>query len=249
MGEADYTLEDLHEEWSEPGFELARDAVVVEDADGTADRLRALPRRRPAGGRGPEREGEGAGTALLEWAERRGRERGRASCARASATVARALARCWRPHGWSRRAQLLAARARRRRRRRGAARPARRCAPATPPRLYAIHEAAFAATRDYTPRTEEAWTQREFGAHNLDAALARRRADGEPVGFALVRRWEDDIAYVALLAVHPDAAGRGLGGALLTGVFAAAARAGYRQVELNVASDNPNACGSTSASA
>ena len=37
----------------------------------------------------PRRQGEGAGTALLDWAERRGRRAGRdAGCARPSATAA-----------------------------------------------------------------------------------------------------------------------------------------------------------------
>jgi ribosomal protein S18 acetylase RimI-like enzyme len=43
------------------------------------------------------------------------------------------------------------------------------------------------------------------------------------------------------LAVHPDAAGRGLGGTLLRAVFAAAAGAGAARVQLGVASDNPGA--------
>ena len=41
--------------------------------------------------------------------------------------------------------------------------------------------------------------------------------------------------------MHPDHAGQGLGGALLTAVFQAARAHGYRQTVLNVASDNPNA--------
>ena len=110
------------------------------------------------------------------------------------------------------------------------------------PALHAIHEAAFSRVGGYEPTAEDAWTRREFGAHGFDAALGRvAEHDAAPVGFALARRWEDGVVYVPLLAVHPDAAGRGLGGKLLTGVFAAAARAGRRQVQLNVASDNPDA--------
>ena len=94
----------------------------------------------------------------------------------------------------------------------------------------------------YTPITEDAWIQREFNAHGFDAALGRVvERDGAPVGFALARHWQEDTVYVPLLAVHPDHAGRGLGGKLLTGVFAAAAQAGLRQVQLNVAADNPSA--------
>ena len=44
-----------------------------------------------------------------------------------------------------------------------------------------------------------------------------------------------------LLAVLPEAAGKGLGGRLLQAVFAASAAAGLRRAQLNVAADNPNA--------
>jgi ribosomal protein S18 acetylase RimI-like enzyme len=65
--------------------------------------------------------------------------------------------------------------------------------------------------------------------------------DGGPVGFALVHRWENGIAYLAQLAVHPRAAGAGIGTALLRAVFAAAAAAGLARVQLGVVSDNPRA--------
>ena len=114
--------------------------------------------------------------------------------------------------------------------------------PADAPALHAISEAAFSGVGGYTPMTEEVWTQREFRAHGFDDTLGRvAERDGAPVGFALARRWEDGVIYVPLLAVHPDAAGRGLGGTLLQGVFAAAGAAGRRQVQLNVAADNPHA--------
>jgi ribosomal protein S18 acetylase RimI-like enzyme len=60
-------------------------------------------------------------------------------------------------------------------------------------------------------------------------------------GFALVRDHGDKIAYVDLLAVHPDSAGKGLGSALLRTAYAGAAQAGFRSGRLGVASDNPNA--------
>ena len=110
------------------------------------------------------------------------------------------------------------------------------------PALWALHEAAFSRVGGYEPAAEDAWIQRVFGAHGFDATLGRvAERDGVPVGFALARRWEDGVVYVPLLAVHPDAAGRGLGGKLLSGVCAAAGAAGWRQVQLNVASDNPDA--------
>jgi ribosomal protein S18 acetylase RimI-like enzyme len=109
-------------------------------------------------------------------------------------------------------------------------------------RLRLIANLAFAGDSTYEPKTLETWTRREFNGHDVDHALSRVAVDhGEPVGFALARRWEQDMIYVPLLAVHPDAQGKGVGARLLRSVFAAAAAAGQRQVRLNVASDNPNA--------
>ena len=63
-----------------------------------------------------------------------------------------------------------------------------------------------------------------------------RTAPGQ--GYALVRTWQHDTLYVALLAVDPDHQGQGLGTRLLNAVFA---NANGKTVTLNVASDNPNA--------
>ena len=153
IGEADYTLEDLHDEWNEPtstsprtpsSSRTTRDARSATRTSAAATCWRVVD---------PRREGEGAGTALLEWARAaRPRARRDSTCARASATAAPARRRCSsaRLRG---RPQLLPARARRQRGRRRAA-PA--CAPLDAedaPALYAIHEAAFAADPDYTPQS------------------------------------------------------------------------------------------------
>jgi mycothiol synthase len=237
MGEPDYTVEDLRDEWNETGFERDRDAVVVEDDAGTmigyahfrgGDLLAVVD---------PEREGEGAGTALLEWAERRARERGEKMIRQGigdQGASARALLEA---HGYA------VARSYYRLERDVSTDDVEPPGLRTLKRedassLYAIHEAAFSGRPDHTPRPEDVWTQRQFGAHALDYELSRV-ADGK--GFALTRRWERGIAYVDLLAVHPDHAGQGLGTQLLQASFAAAARAGLEQVVLNVASDNPGA--------
>ena len=241
LGEADYSHEALLDEWSEVGFELAQDAVIVEDAAGTpiayahfrgGDLLAVVD---------PGREGEGAGTLLLEWAERRGREKGLKRLRQAVGSRGASSFALLEATGWHYERSFW--------RMERDARPddeeppgLRAVAVADAPALYAIHEAAFSRVGGYTPTSEEPWIQREFHAHGFDAGLGRvAEADGGPVGFALARRWEEDTIYVPLLAVHPDHAGHGLGGALLTGVFAAVAHAGLRQVELNVAADNPNA--------
>ncbi len=241
IGEADYSLDALHDEWGERGFELVRDAVVVEDEDGTpigyahfrgSDVLAVVH---------PDREGEGAGSALLEWAQARGRERGHAKLRQAVGDRGAGSRALLEAAGWERVRSYW-----RMERAVGPDEAApnglRELTAADAPALHAINEAAFSRNADYQPLDEQTWIQREFGASGLDHLLSRvAERDGAPVGFALARRWEDDVIYVPLLAVHPDAAGRGLGGTLLRGVFAAAGAAGRRAVQLNVASDNPDA--------
>jgi len=234
VGEPDYSLEDLLEEWAEPGFELALDSAVAEDAEGEVIGFAHFRSGDLVVAVDPERQGEGAGTALLDWAERRGAERGETRLRQAvgdRATTARTLLEA---RGFS------VARSYYRLERDLAdvdgAPDFRGLAPEDA--LFGIYDAAFSRIPDYVYRDEETWTQRSLHAHNLDAETTRV-AEGR--GFALVRRFEDDVAYVELLAVHPDHAGQGLGGALLTAVFQAARVHGYRQTVLNVASDNPNA--------
>lgn len=232
MGEPDYSLEDLHDEWAEPGFTLAEDAIVVESGDEvigyahfrSGDLLAVVD---------PAHEGRGAGTALLGWAERRARERGETRLRQGIGSRARTARTLLEAHGFA----VVRSYYRMERDLGDEGEPGFR-ALAPDDALFTVYDAAFSRIPDYVPRTEAAWTARHMHAHNLDAATSRV----EPgKGFALVRRWEDGVAYVELLAVHPDHAGQGLGGALLTAAFAAAAANGYRRVVLNVASDNPNA--------
>jgi mycothiol synthase len=242
LGEVDYSLADLHDEWNEPGFDLTRDAVIVEDDAGTAIGYAHFRSSDVVAAVDPSRQGEGVGTALLQWAERRGRERGqsklrqaigdRGVAGRALLTAngyvpARAYWRMERDVGPGETAD-------------GTGLRELRSTDAVA--LHALAEIAFAGDGAYQSPSIELWTQREFGANGLDHALSRvAEENGTPVGFVLARRWEDETIYVPLLAVHPDSAGRGLGGRLLTAVFAAAGAAGQRSVRLNVASENPNA--------
>jgi ribosomal protein S18 acetylase RimI-like enzyme len=237
LGEVDYSLEALHDEWNEVGFELATDAVIVEDGQDVPIAYAHFREDDLVVAVDPRREGEGAGSAVLDWAACRGREKGLSELRQAvgaRGTSARALLerRGWSPvrSYWRMERDVSPA---------DEEPPGLR--PVTErdaPALFAIYEASFGRVAAYRPTTAEAWTQREFGAHGFDPALGRV-ADGR--GFALAHRWEDGVAYLSILAVHPDHAGQGLGSALLRGVFAAAGAAGWRQVHLNVASDNPDA--------
>jgi mycothiol synthase len=246
IGEPDYTLEDLHDEWGARDFDLAHDAVVVEE------------RRRIVGYatfRGPdvlivvdpERRGEGIGTALRGWAEDRAREKGRQTLRQevgdrnASAREHLTLAGYERERSYWRMELELD----------GSETPPvppkgftiRPFDPAADgPALYVVNEAAFAGNADYQPESEAHFGDEHLRGHNLRPELSLVAEHGDGVaGFALVRDHGDKVAYVDLLAVHPDFAGRGLGSALLRTAFADASQAGFRSGRLGVASDNPNA--------
>src|SRR4051812_47185764 len=181
VGEVDYSLGDLHDEWRE--LDLARDTLIVSDDAGAivgcahfrgSDLLAQVD---------PRRQGEGFGTAILRWAHARARDRG-------ATKVRQGVGH--RGHGS--RALLEA----------NGYEPVRsywRMVRATEPgeradedclrpvheddgdTLYAINEAAFARNADYEPKTREEWLATAFGGHDVDHALSRT-APGR--GFALV---------------------------------------------------------------
>jgi mycothiol synthase len=240
VGEIDYSLGDLQDEWGE--LDLALDTAIVEDDAGTpigSAHFRGIDVLVSVD---PRRLGEGAGTALLEWAEKRGRERGAKLLRQGVGDRGAAARALLEAHGWAPERSFW-------RMDRDAVvgeiadeTDLRAVEPADAPRLHAITGLAFARDGAYQHKSEAAWTRTEFEAHAMDLSLSRvALQDGAPVGYALARRWEGDVIYIPLLAVHPDAQGHGLGARLLSAVFAASGRAGQRQVRLNVASDNPNA--------
>ena len=242
IGEPDYTLDDLRDEWAARDFDLATDAVVVEESGRIAgyaafrgsDVLIVVD---------PERRGEGIGSVLRAWAEDRAREKGitilrqdvgdRNAAARAHLTAAGyEHERSY----WRMELELDKAHV-----------------PPEPPKgyelrgydqddLYEVNEAAFAGNADYEPQTRREFEDEHLRGHNLraDLSLVALHED-RVVGFALVRDHGNGVAFVDVLAVEPGHAGRGLGSALLRHAFAGAARAGFRHGRLGVASDNPNA--------
>jgi ribosomal protein S18 acetylase RimI-like enzyme len=240
VGEIDYSLGDLQDEWGE--LDLSRDTAIVEDDARTPIGCAHFRGTDVLVSVDPRRLGEGAGTALLEWAERRGRERGVKTLRQGVGDRGVASRAFLEAHGW---APVRSFWRMDRDTVTGEAADEtglRAVEPVDAPALHEIAQRAFAADGDYQQKTEEAWTRTEFNAHAVDQSLSRvALLHDTPVGFALARRWEGDVIYVPLLAVHPDAQGQGLGGRLLKAVFAAAGHAGQRQVRLNVASDNPNA--------
>jgi ribosomal protein S18 acetylase RimI-like enzyme len=239
VGEADYTLADLQEEWAAPGFDLAADAVLAETDRlvgyaafrGSKVLLAVLP------------EHLDVRAALLDWCEARARQRGHARHEQAVAAGDEAGAALLRARGYALvRSYWRMERA-----------VGNEPEPEPPPgvslralrrgdRLYALNEAAFSTTADYEPLDEAEFERRHIARHDLAPELSRvAERDAAAVGFALVHRWEHGVAYLAQLAVHPRAAGAGIGTALLRAVFAAAAAEGLARVQLGVVSDNPRA--------
>jgi len=250
LGIPDITLEDLLDEWRGSDVDLAADARVVQDGDGEIVGYAIV--RRPGAQVivHPEHEGRGIGTRLLEWAEQRGRERGRelhrqwvvAANGRARAlltgvgyTVTRTY---WRMVCVLDEVAVLE--------------------PAPPPdgfalrpvevdrdadSLHAVDAASFASRPDYVPESLAEFREEHLEAHDFDPGLSRvAQAGGTIAGFLLARRWdEEEVGYVDVLAVDPRYRGRGLGAAMLRSAFGAFAAAGLREAQLGVDSDNPRA--------
>jgi mycothiol synthase len=75
LGSPDFELDDLLTDWNMPGFDLSRDAVVVEE-DGRLIAYAAFVRNDYIDVYvHPERRSRGFGARLLEWSEERARER------------------------------------------------------------------------------------------------------------------------------------------------------------------------------
>jgi len=111
--------------------------------------------------------------------------------------------------------------------------------PADEPALLAINAAAFADHPEqgemdhanFTERTEQEWYDPADLLVAVDGA-------GTLLGFHWTKRHDARLGEVYVIATAPDAAGKGLGSALLTAGLAHLAAAGCRQVILYVESDN-----------
>jgi mycothiol synthase len=248
LGEAEHTLEELRDEWGSSDLDLERDARVVEDAGGRIVAYAQVRRRGTLAIVAPDQEGRGIGSRLLEWAERRERERGqdvhRQWMASTNATARALLTRAGyrRVRSYSTMVRSL---------------DGVSAAPDPPPgfhlrqidpardatALHAVDAASFSASPDYTPESLAEFTAEQLGAHDFDAALSRVAIEEEAiVGFLIAgRRPEEGIGWVHILAVAPEHQNRGLGTVMLRSAFAAFAEAGLREVRLGVASYNPRA--------
>ena len=248
LGFSDHTLDDVRDEWRASDVDLGADAQVVEADDGRIVAYAIAGRPGAIAAVIPHYEGQGIGTRLLDWVERRqrgqGRPRHRQWIAGTNARARKLLVDAgYQPErSYWRMVRTLTGES-------GAA-------PAPPSGLVfrsvdasrdaaALHELdsiSFATNADYVPHTLTTFLEEHLGAHDFDAELSYlAERQGRPVGFLLSRRWEDGVGYVDLLGVHPEYRGRGLGTALLRRAFATFAAAGLREAQLGVASDNPGA--------
>jgi mycothiol synthase len=221
VGQPDFTLDDVRDQWADPEVDLARDTWVVDDPEiglaayavCTADSQEVYVH--------PGRLGRGLGAALLEAVEARAGQRGdplRQFVGDRNTVAADLLAR----HGYAvthRHWRMMCDLDR-------APEPAQlpEGVSLRPFRLgvddrevHALVQAAFSEIEGNINHDFEQWRVRSIESSSFDPRWWFIAAAGdEVVGVSLSQLWEPDgIGWVGQLAVAPDWRGRGLGRALL----------------------------------
>lgn len=114
--------------------------------------------------------------------------------------------------------------------------------------LRAAHNAAFADHWGSVPVTAQAWAHGRTASRNFrpGASVAALTPDGAIAGYVLSYEFVADTArtgvrdlYVAAVGTVRERRGRGIAGALLAHVLAAAVADGYRRSSLTVDTQNP----------
>jgi mycothiol synthase len=244
LGEPDYTLEDLRQDWEDA--DLERDAWLAVLPGGGIAGYALLHGEHAVVLTHPDHEGRGIGGALHDRLVARAQERSarllRQEVSAASDSARRLLEdRGWRGAGrhWRMRVTF-------------AGPPP---APAWPPgvsvssleleddleAVHALIEDAFTDVPNHVPRDLEerrAVLQRT----GFEAALSPvARADGVIAGAVLGWRWEEGVGFVSHIAVARDQRGRGLGRALLAEAFGRFHAAGLAGAVLGVNTANRTA--------
>ncbi len=245
LGAPDFTIDDLLEDWDEPGFGLADDAWLAEDGEIAA--YAAVRDREQLVLVAPRHCGRGLGSALLDRVERRAQERGHqlrqhlpernaAAAALLSARGYRRVHSYWRlrielsaappepawPDGVSVRAFAGEA----------DERPA-----------HELHERAFVEVAGNQPQTIEQWRHAVTERSVFDPSLFMlAELDGEIVGSIHNELWEEDgVGAVRRVATAGAGRGTGLGRALLLAAFGEFRRRGLPAAVLDVQGDNERA--------
>lgn len=254
-GDSDWTAAELREEWE--GLDVERDAWVAVADGRLAGVLHVYDRR---GGRvlvdgyvHPDLTGRGAGTLLLDVAERRARELGEEVPADEAVWIETA-------HlvGDPRAPKLLACRGYARVRtfwRMVADLAGEIPAPSWPGglelrpldpgrdgrRVQAAIDEAFEHEWGYEPRDYDAWAARVFGVEQFDPACVPVVWDGDELAAVSLNypKRLGDWGWIGTLAVRPAWRRRGLGLALLHEGFRRFADRGETTAALGVDSENP----------
>jgi mycothiol synthase len=245
-GEPDYTRGDLLQEWRRRDVDLAADARVAEldgriVAYGAVRRLGAMIAVEPRFRRG------GIGRALVAWAERRERERGRDVHRQWLGAADVELRNVLTESGYTPvRSYFRMVRGLTGVEDPGPAPDGIRFRPLDleldAVAVHALDDLSFSAVADYTPTSLEQFREEHLSDLDPGLSVIAETRDGGMAGFLLARVWrEPGAGFIDVLAVQPARQGRGLGSALLRHGFAAFAGAGLREAQLGVASDNPRA--------
>ena len=243
VGQPDFTLDDLHADWATPGLDLARDAWVVEDPEGTIVASGLLLGDDALIFVHPEACGRGIGTLLREHAEERARERGTAVVRQFIPLGNEAAAPLLLDAGYWPVQHYLRLRI--------------DLADAPPPpsgavraferdrdevAVHGLVQAGLSEIEGYIAEPLEVWRRQRIEKERWDPGLWLLLEDGEGLaGAALGERWDGGVGYVAQLAVAPRARGRGHGRTLLLALFDAFLRGGLRAAELSVHGANRGA--------
>jgi mycothiol synthase len=251
------TEEELAREWKSPGFELERNAWVVETADGRVVGYEELYNRyahaylQGDGYVHPDYHGLGIGTALLRALEARVREEieladpglrvfiRNGMAAGDTAASQMHAAEGYRPIRYSWHMEIKLEEAPR--------------LPVWPEGIelrpfvkaeqdrtvFEAHEEAFSDHWGHTPGTFERWQHDVSGSEDLDPALWFLAWDGDQIAGYSLCRYRMGTGWVGTLGVRRPWRKRGLGEALLLHSFGEFYRRGTQTIGLGVDAENP----------
>jgi ribosomal protein S18 acetylase RimI-like enzyme len=241
LGAPDFTLDDLRSDWATPGLNL-EDDVRVADAGGAISGYAILLGDDAVVIVHPEAECEGTGTVLRRWVEARASERGTTVLRQFAYGANDRARRLLRDAGYAPAQQYFRLRAALAEVPAPLEVPLREFEPGDEAEVHRLIEDAFTEIEGHTPMTLDEWRAKGTARAGHDPRLWLVAEDEHGLtGAALGQRWENDTGYVAELGVAARARGRGLGRALLLGLFAAFRRAGLTHAELSVHGRNRGA--------